>query len=69
MGIFDEVQDALGGEGDLADKAKSFINEHEAQVDQAVEKVGDEIDQHTDGKFAGTVDQAQSFLEDKTGNL
>ena len=50
------------------DDAEKFIDEHDEQVDQAIDKAGDLVDQKTDGKFEGQVDQAQAFLEDKTGN-
>ncbi len=67
MGIFDQIKDAASGEN--LDKAKDFVNEHEAQVDQGIERAGDMIDEKTGGRYAGKVDQAQSFLEGKTGNL
>lgn len=70
MGVFDKVQDALGGDGGGAvDKAKDLINQHEDKVDQGIEKAGDMVDDKTGGKFSGQVDQGQQFLEDKTGNL
>lgn len=69
MGIFDKVQEAAGGNGDAVDKARNLVNEHEQQVDQAIEKAGDAVDQHTGDRFGGQVDKGQQFLEDKTGNL
>ncbi len=49
------------------DDAKKFIDEHDDQVDQAIEKAGDLVDDKTDGKFADKVDKAQDIAEEKTG--
>jgi antitoxin protein of toxin-antitoxin system len=50
------------------DDAKKFIDEHDEQVDQAIEKVGDVVDDKTGGKYADKVDQAQDIAEQKTGD-
>jgi pyridoxine 5'-phosphate synthase PdxJ len=50
------------------DDAKKFIDEHDDQVDQAIEKAGDVIDVKTDGKYADKVDKAQDLAEEKTGD-
>ena len=50
------------------DDAKRFIDEHDDQVDQGIEKAGDLVDDKTDGKFADKVDQAQDIVEEKTGD-
>ena len=50
------------------DDAKRFIDEHDDQVDQGIEKAGDLVDDKTDGKFADKVDQAQDIAEEKTGD-
>ena len=52
----------------LLDDAKKLIDEHDDQVDEAIGKAGDLIDEKTGGKFEGQVDQAQAFLEEKTGD-
>jgi hypothetical protein len=57
------LDDAKG----LADKAKDLAKEHEGQVEQAVEKAGDLIDDKTGGKYKDKVDQGQEFVEDKLG--
>jgi hypothetical protein len=49
------------------DDAKKFIDEHDDQVDQAIEKAGDLVDDKTGGKFAGQVDKVQDLAEEKTG--
>lgn len=60
MGVFDNVN---------ADQLKDQVNQHEQQVDQAVEKGGDALDAKTGDKFSGQVDKGQEFVEGKTGNL
>ena len=54
MGIFDKAKDALG--------------EHTDQVDTAVEKGGDFVDEKTGGKYVGQVDQGQDLAKDKLGD-
>ena len=49
------------------DDAKKLADEHDEQVDQAIEKSGDVVDQKTGDKFAGKVDKAQDFAEGRTG--
>lgn len=51
MEIFDKITDAVGGNSD--------------QVDSAIDKVGDLVDEKTGGQFEGQVDQAQQFLKDQ----
>ena len=53
--------------GFLAD-AKKFIDEHDEQVDQAIEKAGDLVDDRTGGTYADKIDRAQDFAEEKTGD-
>jgi hypothetical protein len=50
------------------DDAKKFIDEHDDQVDQAIEKAGDVIDDRTDGKYADKIDKAQDVAQEKTGD-
>ncbi|GAA2183500.1 antitoxin [Brooklawnia cerclae] len=51
MGTFDDIKAAVAG--------------HEDQVEQVIDKVGDLVDEKTEGKFAAQVDQAQNFLKDQ----
>ena len=51
MGIFDRAKDALSGQ-----------REH---LDTAVEKVGDFVDEKTEGKYAEQVDKGQDMARDK----
>jgi len=50
------------------DDAKKFADEHDDQVDAAIEKAGDLADQKTGAKYSGQVDKAQDFAEEKTGD-
>ena len=50
------------------DDAKKFIDEHDDQVDQAIEKAGDLVDDKTGGKYADKVDKVQNIAEEKTGD-
>lgn len=52
MGLFDNLKDVAGKAADLA-------GQHADKLDPLVEKVGDVVDERTDGKFAGHVDTAQ----------
>ena len=50
------------------DDAKKLVDEHDEQVDAAIEKAGDLVDDKTGGKYAGQVEKAQDFAEEKTGD-
>jgi hypothetical protein len=52
----------------LLDEAKKLIGKHDKQVDQAIEKAGDAVDDKTGGKYAAQVDKAQDIAEEKTGD-
>ena len=43
------------------DDAKKLVDEHDEQVDDAIEKAGDLADDQTGGKYADQVDKAQDF--------
>ncbi|HSO68122.1 MAG TPA: antitoxin [Arachnia sp.] len=51
MGLFDNI-------GDLA-------KQHEEQIEAGIDQGGDLIDEKTGGKYAGQVDQAQAFANEK----
>jgi hypothetical protein len=48
-------------------KAKDFIEKHDEQVDDAVEKAGDMINEKTGGKYESHVDKGVNTVQDKTG--
>ncbi|MGI5950438.1 MAG: antitoxin [Brooklawnia sp.] len=51
----------------LLDDLKAAADQHEDKVEQAIDKVGDLIDEKTGGAHAEKVDAAQDFLKDKIG--
>jgi antitoxin protein of toxin-antitoxin system len=57
----------LDGAKGLADKAKQLAQGHEKQVDQAVEKVGDLVDDRTGDKYKDQVDTGQELIEGQLG--
>ncbi|MRH87191.1 antitoxin [Nocardia sp. SYP-A9097] len=52
MGLFDNLKDAAG-------KAAELASEHADKLDPLVDKVGDLVDDRTEGKYAEHVDKAQ----------
>jgi MT0933-like antitoxin protein len=51
----------------LIDKVKNFLSQHEAQVDQAIDKAGDIADQRTGSKYSEQIDKAQEQAKKMTG--
>ena len=49
------------------DKAKDFLDEHDKQVDQALEKIGDEVDKRTDHKYSDKIDKGVDEAQKRTG--
>jgi hypothetical protein len=49
------------------DKAKDFLDKHDEQVDQALEKIGDEVDKRTDHKYSGQIDKGVDEAQKRTG--
>ncbi|MEV7598339.1 antitoxin [Kitasatospora sp. NPDC089797] len=56
----------------LADKATDLAREHSGVLGQGLEKVGDAIDDRTDGKYSGQIDtgveKAKDFLRNLDGD-
>lgn len=52
----------------LMDQAKGFAEKNPEKVDQAVEKVGELINDKTGGKFADQIDQAEEAIKGKLHN-
>ena len=50
MGVFDSIADAA--------------KDHEAKIEEGIEKVGDLIDEKTGGKFADQVDKVQNLANE-----
>jgi flagellar hook-associated protein FlgK len=49
------------------DKAKDFIDKHDEQVDQALEKAGDEVDKRTGNKYSDHIDKGVDEAQKRTG--
>jgi MT0933-like antitoxin protein len=49
-------------------KAKQFLDKHDKQVDQALDKIGDEVDKRTHGKHTGAIDKAVDEAQRRTGD-
>jgi hypothetical protein len=55
------------GMSDFLNKAKSFADQHDEQVDQALEKGGDQIDERTGNKYAEHIDRGVDEAQKRTG--
>jgi len=49
------------------DKAKDLVNKHDEQVDQGLEKLGDQVDQRTGGKHSDQIDKGVDQAQARTG--
>jgi hypothetical protein len=49
------------------DKAKDFADDHDKQVDQGLEKAGDQVDQRTGSKYSDKIDQGVDQAQQRTG--
>jgi hypothetical protein len=50
------------------DKAKDFSNDHDKQVDEGVQKVGDQADERTGEKHSAQIDKGVDFAQERTGS-
>jgi hypothetical protein len=51
----------------MLDKIKGMLKGHEDQARKGVDKAGDMVDDKTQGKYSGQVDQAQDRMNDQIG--
>jgi hypothetical protein len=51
----------------FVDKAKDFADQHDEQVDQGLEKAGDQVDQRTGDKYGKQVDRGVDEAQKRTG--
>jgi hypothetical protein len=51
----------------IADKAKDFADNHDEQVDQGLEKAGDQVDQRTGDKHSEQIDKGVDAAQQRTG--
>ena len=49
------------------DKAKDFTDEHDEQLDQGIEKAGDQVDKRTGDKYSSQVDKAVDQAQQRSG--
>jgi hypothetical protein len=49
------------------DKAKDFIDKHDEQVDKALDKVGDVVDEKTGHKYSSPIDKGVDEAQKRTG--
>ena len=49
------------------DKAKDLANDHDEQVDQGLDKAGDQIDERTGNKYSSQIDKGVDQAQARTG--
>jgi hypothetical protein len=51
----------------LMDKAKDFADDHDKQVDEGIEKGGEQVDKRTGDKYDAQVDKGVDQAQQRTG--
>ena len=51
----------------MMDKAKDFADDHDKQVDQGLEKAGDQVDDRTGSKYSAQIDKGVDQAQERTG--
>jgi hypothetical protein len=49
------------------DKAKDFADDHDKQVDEGIEKAGEQVDKRTGNKYDSQVDKGVDAAQQHTG--
>ncbi|MDT4993280.1 MAG: hypothetical protein QOH97_3172 [Actinoplanes sp.] len=49
------------------DKAKDFADDHDEQVDEGIERAGEQVDQRTGGKYGSQIDKGVAEAQQHTG--
>lgn len=49
------------------DKAEDFADKHDEQVDEGIQKAGDELDQKTGDKYSSQIDKGVDEAQEHTG--
>jgi hypothetical protein len=49
------------------DQAKDFADKHDKQVDEGLERAGDQVDERTGGKHGEHIDKAVDQAQSRTG--
>ncbi|SNY06828.1 antitoxin [Paractinoplanes atraurantiacus] len=50
------------------DQAKDFADKHDKQVDEGLEKAGDQVDDRTGNKYSSQVDKGVDQAQQRTGD-
>jgi hypothetical protein len=50
------------------DKAKGFADDHDKQIDQGLEKAGDQAEERTGGKYDSQIDKGVDEAQQHTGS-
>ena len=50
------------------DKAKEFVDGHDKQVDEGLEKAGEQVDQRTGNKYSSQIDKGVDAAQERTGS-
>ena len=50
------------------DKAKDLADKHDDQVDSGLEKAGEQVDEHTGGKYSEQIDKGVDQAQERTGD-
>jgi len=53
---------------DFMDKAKAAVDEHDMQVDEGLQKAGQEVEEKTGGRWDTAVDKGVDFAQQHTGS-
>jgi hypothetical protein len=51
----------------IMDKAKDFADDHDKQVDEGLEKAGDQVDERTGNKHSSQIDKGVNAAQERTG--
>ncbi len=49
------------------DKAKDFADDHDKQVDEGIQKAGDQVDQRTGDKYSSQIAKGVDEAQEHTG--
>jgi MT0933-like antitoxin protein len=50
------------------DKAKDLADKHDEQVDEGIEKAGEQVDQRTGNKYDSQIDKGVNAAQEHTGD-
>jgi hypothetical protein len=52
---------------DFTNKAQDFAEKHDKQVDQGIDKAGDQVDKRTGDKYSDQIDKGVDQAQQRTG--